>query len=56
VGGSGQCGCVISVAMYSSVSPGAIARLRGGEREVRRRWVASETVGDHWRVMRDLGW
>jgi hypothetical protein len=55
VGGSGQCGCVISVAMYSSVSPGAIARLRGGEWEVWR-WVALETVGDHWRVMRDPGW
>jgi hypothetical protein len=26
-----QCGCVISVAMYSSVSPEAIARGQGGE-------------------------
>jgi hypothetical protein len=55
VGESGQCGCVISVAMYSSVSPGAITRLQGREQEVWR-WVASETVGDHWRVMRGLGW
>jgi muconolactone delta-isomerase len=56
VGGLGQCECVISVAMYSSVSPGAIGRLRGREQEVQRRWVASGTVGDHWRVMKDLGW
>jgi hypothetical protein len=56
VGGSGQCGCVISVAMYSSVSPEAITRGQGREQEVWRRWVASETMSDFWRVVRSLGW
>jgi hypothetical protein len=34
------------VAMYSSVSLGAIMRGQGGEQEVRRGWVALETVSD----------
>jgi hypothetical protein len=48
MGGLGQCGCVISVAMYSSVSPGAIARLQGRSRRFggggwpQRLWV---TIG-----------
>jgi hypothetical protein len=55
VGGLEQCGSVIKVAMYSSVSLGVIVRGQGGEQEVWRRWVASETVSDLWRMVRSLG-
>jgi hypothetical protein len=54
VGGPEQCGGVIKVAMYSSVSPGVIAREQGRKQEVWRRWVASETVSDLWRMMESL--
>jgi hypothetical protein len=50
---SEQCGGVINVAMYSSVSPEVITK--GQEQEVWR-WVALETVSDLWRAVRGLGW
>jgi hypothetical protein len=34
------------VAMYSSVSPGVVARGQGREWEVQRGWVALETMSD----------
>jgi hypothetical protein len=55
VGGSEQCGSVIKVAMYPSVSLGVIMKEQGGEQEVWRRWVALETVSDLWGVVRSLG-